>query len=60
VTPQASSSAGRWSNAPGKRYLDWRLDAPAGKGVEHVRPVRDEIERRVRRLLDELGVPATG
>ncbi|MFI7679404.1 arsenate reductase ArsC [Actinophytocola sp. NPDC049390] len=44
---------------PGKRYLDWQLDDPAGKGVEDVRPVRDEIERRVRGLLDELGVPAT-
>jgi arsenate reductase (thioredoxin) len=42
---------------PGKRYLDWALDDPAGKSVEHVRPVRDEIERRVRGLLDELGVP---
>jgi arsenate reductase (thioredoxin) len=41
---------------PGKRYLDWELDDPAGKAVEDVRPVRDEIERRVRGLLDELGV----
>jgi arsenate reductase len=45
---------------PGKRYLDWQLDDPAaGKGVEDVRPVRDDIERRVRGLLEELGVPAT-
>ena len=44
---------------PGKRYEDWVLDDPAGLAVEQVRPVRDEIERRVRRLLDELGVPAT-
>lgn len=43
---------------PGKRYLDWDLDDPAGKSVEDVRPVRDEIEHRVRSLLDELGVPA--
>lgn len=43
---------------PGKRYLDWELDDPAGKTVEEVRPVRDEIERQVRQLLDELGVPA--
>jgi arsenate reductase len=42
---------------PGKRYLDWELDDPAGLDVEHVRPVRDEIERRVRGLLAELGVP---
>ncbi len=45
---------------PGKRYLDWPLDDPAGKGVEDVRPVRDEIEQRVRGLLDELGVDVSG
>ena len=39
---------------PGKRYLDWPLDDPAGQGVEAVRPIRDEIERRVRTLLAEL------
>jgi protein-tyrosine-phosphatase len=43
---------------PGKRYEDWQLDDPAGQGLEAVRPIRDDIERRVRRLLDELGVPA--
>ena len=43
---------------PGKRYLDWQLADPAGQGVEAVRPIRDEIEARVRALLDEL-VPAT-
>ncbi|HVL99348.1 MAG TPA: arsenate reductase ArsC [Egibacteraceae bacterium] len=43
---------------PGKRYLDWELDDPAGKDVAAVRPIRDEIERRVRSLLDELGVSA--
>jgi arsenate reductase (thioredoxin) len=42
---------------PGKRYLDWDLTNPAGKGVEEVRPIRDEIDRRVRALLAEL-VPA--
>ncbi|WP_116453006.1 arsenate reductase ArsC [Blastococcus litoris] len=41
---------------PGKRYLDWQLEDPAGKGVESVRPIRDEIERRVRALLEELAV----
>jgi protein-tyrosine-phosphatase len=41
---------------PGKRYLDWVLDDPAGQSVEQVRPIRDEIERRVRALLEELGV----
>jgi arsenate reductase len=39
---------------PGTRYLDWQLDAPAGKGVEAVRPIRDEIERRIRALVGEL------
>jgi arsenate reductase (thioredoxin) len=43
---------------PGKRYEDWELDDPAGMGVEAVRPIRDEIERRVRALLESLGVPA--
>lgn len=41
---------------PGKRYLDWQLEDPAGHGPGSVRPIRDEIERRVRGLLDELGV----
>jgi protein-tyrosine-phosphatase len=41
---------------PGKRYEEWVLDDPAGLGLEEVRPIRDEIERRVRTLLDELGV----
>lgn len=39
---------------PGKRYLDWDLPDPAGKGVEDVRPIRDEIDRLVRGLLAEL------
>ncbi|ASO21086.1 protein-tyrosine-phosphatase [Actinoalloteichus hoggarensis] len=39
---------------PGKRYLDWRLDDPAGRGLDAVRPIRDEIDRRVRTLLTEL------
>lgn len=41
---------------PGKRYVDWELEDPAGKPVEQVRPIRDDIERRVRSLLAELGV----
>ena len=46
---------------PGKRYLDWALEDPAGKGVESVRPIRDEIGSRIRGLLAELQVtPATG
>jgi arsenate reductase len=39
---------------PGKRYLDWDLEDPAGKGVESVRPIRDEIQARVRALLADL------
>lgn len=39
---------------PGVRYLDWVLDDPAGQGIASVRPIRDEIERRVRALIDEL------
>nr|BFE79452.1 hypothetical protein GCM10020093_020530 [Planobispora longispora] len=42
---------------PGKRYLDWELADPAGKSAEQVRPIREEIERRVRTLLAELDVP---
>lgn len=39
---------------PGRRYLDWELDDPAGLPLEGVRPIRDDIERRVRALLAEL------
>ena len=39
---------------PGKRYLDWQLDDPAGEPVERVRPIRDEIDQRVRALLAEI------
>ena len=39
---------------PGKRYLDWQLDDPAGQGLDAVRPIRDEIDRRVRGLVAEL------
>jgi len=41
---------------PGKRYVDWPLADPAGQGVDAVRPIRDEIEQRIRGLMDELGV----
>lgn len=40
---------------PGKRYLDWELEDPSGKGIEQVREIRDEIEHRVRDLMEELG-----
>ena len=39
---------------PRKRYLDWVLPDPAGQGIDAVRPIRDEIDRRVRTLLSEL------
>jgi arsenate reductase len=39
---------------PGKRYLDWDLPDPNGRSVEEVRPIRDEIDGRVRGLLEEL------
>ncbi len=42
---------------PGTRYENWDLDDPAGLDVASVRPIRDEVERRVRGLLAELGVP---
>lgn len=41
---------------PGTRYEDWVLEDPAGQGIDVVRPIRDEIRRRVLALLDELGV----
>lgn len=41
---------------PGRRYVDWELEDPSGKSLEEVRPIRDEVEQRVRGLLDELGV----
>src|SRR5712692_10168361 len=42
---------------PGKRYLDWDLPDPSGKSVAEIRPIRDEIDRRVRALLGELAPP---
>jgi arsenate reductase (thioredoxin) len=42
---------------PGKRYEDWVLEDPAGKGVDSVRPIRDEIRARVVALLESLDVP---
>ncbi|QXC63592.1 arsenate reductase ArsC [Aquihabitans sp. G128] len=45
---------------PGTRYEDWELEDPAGQGVDAVRPIRDDIERRVRELLSSLDVPVAG
>ncbi|MEU4700557.1 arsenate reductase ArsC [Nonomuraea dietziae] len=39
---------------PGKRYEDWKLDDPAGQGIEAVRPIRDEIRTRIENLVGEL------
>jgi len=45
---------------PGKRYEDWKLEDPAGQGIEAVRPIRDEIRGHVEELLASLGIePAT-
>jgi protein-tyrosine-phosphatase len=45
---------------PGKRYVDWDLDDPSGKSIDEVRPIRDELENRVRILMGELGVTPVG
>ncbi len=42
---------------PGKRYEEWVLDDPAGLAVDDVRPIRDEIERRVRALVADITAP---
>jgi arsenate reductase (thioredoxin) len=42
---------------PGKRYLDWQLDDPAGQSLDAVRAIRDDIDARVRTLLDEIAPP---
>ena len=44
---------------PGRRYLDWQLDDPAGRPLEAVRPIRDEIDCRVRALLEEILGPGS-
>lgn len=44
---------------PGVRYVDWDVDDPAGRSVVTVRPVRDEIKRRVVALIEELGVDSS-
>ncbi len=44
---------------PGKRYEDWELDDPAGKDVDAVRPIRDEIRARVEALIASLGIEMT-
>jgi arsenate reductase (thioredoxin) len=44
---------------PGKRYEEWTLPDPAGQSLDAVRPIRDDIEKHVRRLLGDLSVPVT-
>ena len=46
--------------SPGKRYENWELPDPAGQSLDAVRTIRDDLEERVRRLLDQLAVPAEG
>ena len=41
---------------PGKRYLDWEVDDPAGRALDEIRPIRDDIEQRVRGLLADLNI----
>lgn len=41
---------------PGKRYEDWKLDDPAGQGIENVRVIRDDIQARVKELVGSLNV----
>ncbi len=43
---------------PGKRYEDWKLDDPAGQGIDAVRPIRDDIKARIQTLIDSLLTPA--
>lgn len=43
---------------PGKRYVDWEVADPSGKTIDEVRPIRDDIEQRVRNLMAELRIPA--
>jgi arsenate reductase (thioredoxin) len=45
---------------PGKRYLDWVVEDPAGRDLEAVRGIRDDVRGRVERLLSEMGIPAAG
>ena len=45
---------------PGRRYEDWEVPDPAGQPLDTVRPIRDEIEMSVRRLLDDLGITPAG
>ncbi len=45
---------------PGTRYEDWPVPDPAGKGVEAVRPIRDQLRTRVEALMAELGIPTVG
>lgn len=44
---------------PGKRYEDWKLDDPAGQGIDAVRPIRDEIRTRIEALIEDLAPSTT-
>jgi protein-tyrosine-phosphatase len=43
---------------PGKRYVDWEVEDPSGRSLDEVRPIRDDLEQRVRQLMAELEIPA--
>lgn len=45
---------------PGKRYLDWEIEDPSGKAVDDVRRIRDDIEQRIRGLMEEMGIEPVG
>ena len=55
-SPWAAATAARYY--PGTRYEDWELDDPAGLDIDAVRPIRDEIQQRVRELLDQITAPS--
>jgi protein-tyrosine-phosphatase len=45
---------------PGRRYEEWNVPDPAGKGIDEVRAIREDIKARVLRLMEQIGIPATG
>jgi arsenate reductase len=44
---------------PGKRYVDWEVEDPSGKTLEEIRPIRDDLEQRVKGLLAEMELPVS-
>lgn len=54
LTDDAACAADVCPFFPGKRYEDWKLDDPAGQGIDAVRPIRDDIRARIEQLVSEL------